>query len=162
MKWIDEKGRLFGKINIIDLLLIFVVIGAVSFAAIKFLGKENVPILAADKQKTTVTLYGNAIHPFVVDKIKEGDTVRLATNNVVMGKITGIKTGPAILITSTAEGKWVASEVPEKYTVYIDIEGEAVNSNGTLSIGDTPMLVGAELEVKGTNFKMKGIISDVK
>ena len=41
MKVIDEKGKLFGKLNIIDLLVIIFVIAAVIVVGMKFLGGED-------------------------------------------------------------------------------------------------------------------------
>ena len=38
---IDEKGRLFGKLNIVDLLVILVVLVAVVVLGVKFLGKDG-------------------------------------------------------------------------------------------------------------------------
>lgn len=162
MRFIDDKGRVFGKLNLIDLGLVLLVLAAVAFAGVKLLNTDDLPVITAERQNVTVTIFGNAIHPFVVDKIKTGDVVRLKENNAVLGKIVDVRTGPAKLIASTAEGKWVNSEVPDKFTVYIDVEGQAVKSNGSFVIGDTPMLVGAEIEIKGPKFTLKGLISDVK
>ena len=40
MKIIDEKGRLFGKLNLIDLLVIILLIAAVAAVAWKLVGKR--------------------------------------------------------------------------------------------------------------------------
>lgn len=161
MKWLDEKGRLFGKINLIDLLLVAVILLGAAFAGYKFLQPESVAIVT-EKQPAQLTIYGNALHPFVVDKIQEGDVIRLKSNNEVLGTVTGFETGPAILYTSDAEGNWVAGEVPGKFQAYIDIEGQAVISNGTHRMGGIPMLVGERLEVKGPDYMMEIIVSDIQ
>lgn len=162
MKLIDERGKLFGRINVIDLLLILIVLGALAFVGVKFLGKDNIPIIAADKKTTTVTLFANAVHPFVVDKIKVGDVLRLTSNSAVFGKIVDIRKDKATSVVSTADGKFVNSEIPDKYLLYIDIEGEATSSGGSLSIGGQTLLVGDSLSVKGANYTLKGLISDLK
>lgn len=162
MRIIDQNGKVLGKINIIDLALILLLLGAVAFAVVKFTKNDTLPILSEEKQEVTLTLWGNALHPFVVEKIKEGDLLRLSTNNAVLGKIVGIRKQPAVLLTSTADGKWVASKVPDKYMVYLDVVGQASKSNETLTIGDIPMLVGVEIEVKGPQYALKGVISDIK
>ena len=38
---LDEKGRLFGKINIVDLLIVLVLIAAVAFVGIKYVMPHN-------------------------------------------------------------------------------------------------------------------------
>ena len=44
---IDEKGRLFGKLNIVDLLVILVVLVAVVVLGVKFLGKDGAASIPA-------------------------------------------------------------------------------------------------------------------
>ena len=38
---IDEKGRLFGKVNIVDLIIIVIVLAAAAFIGMKLLGPES-------------------------------------------------------------------------------------------------------------------------
>ena len=38
---IDEKGRLFGKVNIVDLLIILIVLAAAAFLGYRFLGPDS-------------------------------------------------------------------------------------------------------------------------
>ena len=46
MKIIDEKGRLFGKLNLIDLLVIILLIAAVAAVAWKLVGKKAAAAVA--------------------------------------------------------------------------------------------------------------------
>ena len=46
MKIIDEKGRLFGKLNLIDLLVIVLLIAAVAAVAWKLVGKKAAETVA--------------------------------------------------------------------------------------------------------------------
>lgn len=162
MKLLDDKGKLFGKVNVIDLLLVFIVFAVVTVVGYKFLQPSDVPIAASGDTTAEVTFYGNALHPFVVDKIREGDQIRLASTNDVLGEITSVEQGPAELIASDAEGQWIKSEVPGKFKVYISIQGQAVSSRGSLKMAGVPMLAGADMEIKGPNYKIEGLISDVQ
>ena len=40
MKLIDEKGRLFGKVNLIDLCIVLIVIAGVAAVAMKLFGND--------------------------------------------------------------------------------------------------------------------------
>ena len=51
---IDENGRLFGKVNIVDLLIVIIILAAAAFLGYKLLGPEST---AANTQKVLVTLY---------------------------------------------------------------------------------------------------------
>lgn len=54
MKLVDEKGKLFGKLNIVDLLVIIVIVAAAALLAFKFLGGGSVGNGAAPKLIYTV------------------------------------------------------------------------------------------------------------
>ena len=53
---IDEKGRLFGKINIVDLLVILVIVIAAVFVGVKFLGGGSSGGIGAAKTKVVYTV----------------------------------------------------------------------------------------------------------
>lgn len=161
MKWIDEKGRLWGRINIIDMILILIVIAALAFVGIKFMGKGQIAIIP-EKQEVSVTIFTNALFHFVKDQLQVGEEVRLLTNNEVFGQIVDLETRNGFQLVSTADGRWVEADIPNKYSVNITIKGNAVKSGEFLSIGGTQLLVGSEVAIKGSRFTVKGIISDVK
>lgn len=162
MKWIDDKGRLWGRINLIDLALIVIVIAALIFAGMKFLGRGDIPSIVSERQEVTFTIYTNAIFPFVKEQIREGDEVRLVSNNEVLGKIEKLEIKSGTGLVSTADGRWIESDIPNKYQINIVIKGKAVKSGEYLSIGGTQLLAGSEVAVKGPKFTIKGLISDVK
>ena len=50
MKIVDEKGKLFGKINLIDLLVVIVLIAAVLFLAVRLTkGSDGNPVNSSTK-----------------------------------------------------------------------------------------------------------------
>ncbi|MBO8164473.1 MAG: DUF4330 domain-containing protein [Brevibacillus sp.] len=161
MRLIDNQGRLFGKVNLIDFLLILVVLGAVAFGVYKMTQGEVV--INAPEKTVTVQFYGNALYPFVVENIKEGDTIRSLESNDVIGKIVKIdEVKEAINLVSTADGRTVISEIPDKYSIYFTVEGKASLVNNILQAGSTPLLAGHELKIKGTSFTMFSVISKVQ
>ena len=69
---IDEKGRLFGKLNIVDLLVILVVLVAVVVLGVKFLGKgrgrrRSIPA----KTQVTYTVLVKGVEQEVYDNIQK-------------------------------------------------------------------------------------------
>lgn len=69
MKVVDEKGKLFGKINVIDLLVIILIIAVIAVVGLKFLGVGNLP--SADVTKLTYTVRVTAQNENVVDTVKQ-------------------------------------------------------------------------------------------
>lgn len=161
MKIIDRQGKLFGVINILDLFLILILIGAGIFAASKFLGTGDEGILTTgEKQTVTYKLYNSAEHSFVIDRIKPGAVIRNADNNQVIGQVLDIEKYPGKTYLATADGEMVLSEVPNKYESIITIRTtEAVGS--TPSVGGVNLLVGNRLRIKGADFQMEVLIYDI-
>ena len=65
---IDEKGRLFGKVNIVDLLIVIIILAAAAFLGYKLLGPQST---AANTQKVLVTLYCEETPNYVADQLEE-------------------------------------------------------------------------------------------
>lgn len=102
---IDEKGRLFGKINIIDLLVVIVLIAVLCFAGYKFIGDKG-----TQSQKIVMKIMTEEVSDFVLDKINIGDVVSDDLNNVPLGKVTNIEKGPSISWAANTDGEYVASD----------------------------------------------------
>lgn len=162
MSWIDEKGKLWGRINLIDLVLILIVIAALAFAGFKFLGKGEVQIINTEKQNVTVTIFTNGVYPFIKDQMNKGDVIRLTTNNAVFGTIEDLQIKSGFGLIATADGRWIEANTPNKFSIDIVLSGQATKSGETLSIAGTNLLIGSEVSIKGSNYTLKGLISDVK
>ena len=83
----DEKGRLFGKINIVDLLVILVIIVA---AVVKFLGGNNNAI-NPKTYKVTYTVLVENVEPEVYENIQEHiPSTLMASGELLNGQVTGV------------------------------------------------------------------------
>ena len=66
---IDEKGRLFGKVNIVDLLIILIVLAAAAFLGYRFLGPDS---NVANTEPVRLTLYCEESADYAVEQLTEG------------------------------------------------------------------------------------------
>ena len=69
MKVVDERGKLFGKLNIIDLLVIVLIIAGVAVVGLKFLGGGN--DAGASGTKLTYTVRMTAQDVSMVERVAE-------------------------------------------------------------------------------------------
>ncbi len=69
MKVIDEKGKLFGKLNIIDLLVIVLIIAVVAVLGVKLLGNDE--SFTVSSTKVTYTVRATAQEEAIVEQIAE-------------------------------------------------------------------------------------------
>lgn len=114
MKLINEKGKIFGLINIVDLIvlvLIVAVVGAVGYRALSPKVNANSDTQAAEDQYCYVTVMAQQAVPEVAEKLKVGDKL-VANNEFTDAEIVSIDVKPASSVNTNSEGKSVLSEHP--------------------------------------------------
>ena len=92
---IDEKGRLFGKINIVDLLVILVVIIAAVVLGMKFLKPGSSGVVGGGSTTTHVeyTVLVESVQPAVYESIKENyiPSTLMASGELLDGQVTAVE-----------------------------------------------------------------------
>lgn len=145
MKLIDDKGKIFGFINIIDLLIILLVVAVVGRFALKHQAQQPSGV---QTQKIEAVLLVKDVRDATVNAIKEGDVVRETKSNVVLGKITKVEVKPADTLVNTADGKVVNYPNPILKDVYITIEGTGSAGENAIVLGNSEIRIGTSLAVK--------------
>ncbi|MBQ3920702.1 MAG: DUF4330 domain-containing protein, partial [Firmicutes bacterium] len=67
MKIVDEKGKLFGLINIVDLLVVILIIAIVGVVAVKILGDKATNVIAT-KVDCYIEVTMDGLYPDIVDE----------------------------------------------------------------------------------------------
>ena len=125
---LDNKGRLFGKINIIDLLILLIIIGAVVGAAYKFR-------TASVGQAETIVLkfYAEEVSEFVTDAVHVGDDVVDDTKSTYLGKIVDCKVDDSVVWGMNDKGEYVKTTKPGVNSILITTEVTGtIGNNGTI------------------------------
>lgn len=100
---IDEKGRLFGKINIIDLIVLLVIIAAVAIVGLSFAKGDS-----TESQDTLVMKYYiEEANDFVAEKVQVGDMLYDDNEEIELGKVTDVEIGEPVSWAGTADGQYV-------------------------------------------------------
>ncbi|MCL2843126.1 MAG: DUF4330 domain-containing protein [Oscillospiraceae bacterium] len=147
---IDETGRLFGKINVIDLgillLVVFIAIGA--FLKFAVLEQTTVTIEAAP---VSYTLEITNVRDWTIRNIRVGDT--LYVTGTAVGTVVGIETRPHRVAVSSNDGAVWWGDVPERYVVEVEVEGTATVSDGRFLVSRTvPLSAGTSTTVFTTRY----------
>ena len=123
---IDKNGKLFGKINIIDLLIILVIIAAAVF----FATKAFTPAQEATKTETST-----------------GAPAFEDTTNVDFGKVVAVESEPSYTYFVDADGNQAKAEVAynDAVTVTVELEG---------NLTEKGLYVGGRLYGVGASFTM--------
>lgn len=124
---LDEKGRLFGKISIIDigvLLLIAVLLGGVYYKFFMVDKNSNAAKFDTIEYKILV----EEVRQQSVDAIEIGADIYDVKTDTPMGKIVSKEALPATEQLTKADGTMVIAEKPGKFNVLVTIQVPGVET----------------------------------
>lgn len=138
MKIIDENGRLFGKISVIDLLVVAVVIAM----ALAMNVKNTQTPTASNVEEVPITFQVrvSGAELYLADAIQVGDSIydtSYASGNGPVGKISKVEVlnDPGIVMSDCYQnGTLVEMEVVDSLDLIVTIEGRGVVTDRTYSI----------------------------
>ncbi len=155
---VDEKGKLFGKINLLDLLLILIILAAFTAAGIYFLGggtlkaEKTVPIVY------TVEIKNKDLEYF--DHLVAGEQVISGITKEKMGKIKAVTVTEAQNITQ-ADDALILSTTEGKHDGRVQIEADASLTYPDLMLGNEDVKIGLSVALRSESAAMHGYIIDV-
>lgn len=173
MKFIDEKGRIFGKVNIIDLLAVLLLLAAAVF----LVQRKFFPAPAEDEPKSaedvTYQVQVMRIEPVFHETVKqyvdraEGkrDQMFSSDNNTFLDcYVVDCSAAPHVEYVTTSEGevkRVESSGEDRRMDLIFTLEGKATDPN-TNAIGNQQLRVGIGHYIKTTHFEFYGTIISVE
>lgn len=153
---INRDGKIAGKINIIDLLVVLAIAAAVIGISARFVSRaaENV----REKTDFSYVVEIDGIRKYTVEALQKKGVVTNIKDGSVIGEITDVDVKPMKVQTLLMNGNTVYSEVPEKYVVRVTVNAEGKESNEgyfvgndiELSVGSTMMMATKYVNSNGT------------
>lgn len=163
MKIIDEKGRLGGKLNIVDLIVLVIVVGLIVAVCYRlFSGSVNANGLSplAEDEYCYVTLYSSLVVPEIAENIKEGDKL-VANSKYTDAEIVSVESVPAAYVATDLNGNAVLSEHPIWKDVTVVVREKINPSSVILKVGGQEARIGYSYILKTqtveTNCKIRGV-----
>lgn len=134
-KIIDRNGRLFGKVSIIDLIVVLIVI-VMAFALHMKNNELDASKTTGSNTPITFTCLAENLPLNVVDAIQVGDKVydKDRSSGGAVGTITKIEQLPASKVADLKNGTYAALTNENARNLLITIEGTGMVSNGRYSI----------------------------
>lgn len=145
MKIIDKKGRLFGLINIVDLLIIILLLALVAVGVKRFGNKAAVG--EATTKKGVITAEIKDVRDVTAKNVKVGDPIYDYDKGTLIGKILTAEVEPYKDETEY-QGKFYNSEVPGKYRVIMTIDADIKETQDFYQVGTEQIRIGAEMRIK--------------
>lgn len=144
MKIIDEKGRLFSRINLIDLIFVLLILFIVVFGVKRYLTK---PDESKMMKKSTLTFEITDVRQITIDAIKEGHMLYWTDRSRPIGVIKKVEHIP-FMQPLEKDGEWVNMPVPGKYSVTLTIEADVKDDGNAFWLMDEQVRVGIKYLLK--------------
>lgn len=156
---IDDKGRLFGIINVIDLIIILAIILLIG----GYLYRGKATPVSSEPQNVRLKVVCPSIYPGVEKNIKIGDYL-VAAGAVTSAQIKEIEVKPAAWVTTDAKGQMLLTTNPFRKDIYLVIEGPStqVGPAGITLAGQSVKAGKEDFVVKTRLVEMKGTIVQVE
>lgn len=162
MKILDHKGRIFGKVNIINFCIILFVIGAIILGCIKIVN-GNGPSFANESVGFKAEILLSALYDGFQDEITIGDKLYDRRAESYLGIVTHKTVTPAVQEVRINDGRAVMSEVPNRWDVILTIEGEGIyNDVKGLQIGGEVRYTDLYLEMRTNKIVVNGIVTHIE
>lgn len=164
MKLIDEKGKLFGKVNLVDILVVVLVVALVAGAVVRVTSSRYNAAgsnpLTSKEQYCYVTVFSSLVVPEIAENLHEGD--RLVANNAYTdAEVVSVKSEPAAYVGVDSNGKAVYSEHPIWKDVTVVVKEKVDPNDVILKVGNQEARIGYNYILKTqtveTNCKIRGI-----
>lgn len=158
MKIINEKGKLFGIINIIDLSVLLIV-GLILVGGISRM--KSKPIVVNETSEAILTLEVANIRMVSVENIIEGDPIYHYDRGGEIGEILEVDYEP-YKEPVESDGKWINAEVPERYVATFKVKANVKDNPDVIVAGGEQMRVGAQFRLKNKRVAFFGTVLDIE
>lgn len=161
MKAVDNNGKLFGKVNLVDVGIVLLLVLAVAAVGAK-IAKEKV--LGKESAVIRYTLLAEGVRRQSVDAINQSyEKVVDAENEDELGKIVDVKVEKAKKIVELPDGTFMESEYPDKFDLYVTVETNGtVSKNGYFTDSGKKLLYGDTIGINNGYSQMFGMIEKIE
>lgn len=171
VKIMDEKGRLFGKLNVIDLLVILLVIGAAVFLFLRREKPDPQPQEPEPKFELTYQVQVSRLDPKIYESIKQyvdpeqGLKDQLFESNQYLDAyVTDCAVSPHVEYVATSDGQIKRVESrgdDQRLDAVVTLQGWATDPM-TNQVGSQQLRAGAGYYIQTTHFEISGVILSVE
>jgi hypothetical protein len=152
---IDGRGRIFGKVNIVDLVVLVVIVAIVVFAAVRVTGGG-----AVATTPVKISFLDRGVAQTLVPGMQTKGTIRDSGGNVI-GELQSVQATPSIqeLLTTDGQFKTFPSTTHSDITFVVLCHGTV--SDSTVHVGQLAARVGADVHIVGPGYEAQTTIADV-
>lgn len=148
---LDENGRLFGTINVVDGLVVLVVLAVVVAGVALVFGGDS-----SDARTTTVDVRAENVQPYVANAIPIGDVPEGNVERVLNASVTAKQ-----LLVIRADGELVVRDHPRLKTVETTVEVPVSSDNGGVQFQGQRLKIGQRVTLDFGLVELTGNVTAV-
>ena len=154
---IDKKFRLFGKVSVMDILIVAAVV-AIAYAGVRFSAPVSVEATASDTTIIYTVELTNKRSEFI-DNVRVGETLFDSVRGFEIGRIISVDSRPFYADAPDFENNVIRrGEVDGFSFIHIEVEAQAQISDRATSVGNFDVMVGMEVFVRTRDFASTGFV----
>lgn len=162
---IDAQGKLFGRVNVLDLMLLLVLFAAVLGVGLARTGNAGVNQVLKGEGTAEIDLFfrGSIADPAM---FKVGDKTFITIRNQPHAslRIVGVKVTPKMVTMPDPAGVKAYPDPSEPFgkDVVLTVREKAQFTDEAIIMGGQKIKVGVPIEVEGFKYRLRGSIVDVR
>lgn len=158
---LDKDGKIGGKISIIDAVAILLVIVVAAGIVMRYGSRITSSVKSNESFRYVVKV--NSVREYTVDALERGGNITDKRSENILGQIKDVQVEKTVENVTTADGKIVEAEVPERYTCYVTVEADGKESEeGYILEDSTELSVGRTIDLYSQYCKTSGEIKEVE
>jgi len=157
---IMKNGRLFGLINIIDLLALLLVVLVIAGVGYSLLGSKAQDIVNPDVEMLATMRIRGAM-PHLYDELVASDKRIVSGNSFLDAEVVSVEKIPYVVQTSTSEGVIVDATDPTKVDIIIVVKAYVSQGTPSPKIGAQEVRTGRTYTLKTQTFECNANIDSV-
>lgn len=161
MKLVDDKGRLFGKLNLLDILGILLLVFLLFLSFLKITDKSIASITSAEEKVKVELTLSIVMDKGFFDVLKEGNQITEDKRDLV-GKVTKVEIRDVYATNTDINGKAVDSIDPTKEEAIVTIETELLKRGALYKLGKQEVRQGLMFFLESDFYKYSTKIVDFK
>ncbi|MFT4920970.1 MAG: hypothetical protein ACI8XM_000162 [Haloarculaceae archaeon] len=159
VEFIDDNGRVFGLVNVIDLLVVLVVL-AVLAARIALVVGSNEPESEPEPETTTATVEVriSGIQSYVASSIPQAGP--LEAGNV--SRITNRTVRPQEVVVQNESGDLLVRAHPRLQTALLEVSLPVTETEGDLQFDGSPLEIGRTVSLDFGHLELDGTVTGIE
>lgn len=162
MRFIDEKGRLFGRISVIDVLVIVVLLSAASYFVYARFVKNLREDISSREQPIEFTVAVMGIRPGTAEAIQNGARMFEFKTGAYVGTVKEVRTEPAQIWTIHEDGRWLLAKSQDRVDAYVTIAGTARVGENVITVNGVEVRVGSTIGLQSKFVVFTGNVVSMK